>query len=282
MNALICYLRKLPGAAKRSLAIIFISAVFCYFSTEDFHIFAQAVPRNFASAKEYSLTKAIRHFLGGMITASEDECLRIFGKYGGRIANELDLDSLYFISYTEVKKLLDQAATESIDSLTLFTHPLLQDPEGFAIVFNKELLRKINRDFDFHGLFSISAPSVDDGSAANMIFFAVGQGKFIVGYDRNAKIKHPDYGFVTGHYDYNELFMMNATTDPGGNPGLFDIKGISHPDEKPKSMKGPLDVDIHSLVITAANGGRQQIVIQYDFFGIKHKILEPIPIERRH
>jgi len=67
-----------------------------------------------------------------------------------------------------VERLLGQAANQSIDSLTLFTHPLLQDQKGFAIVFNEGLLQQISEKFDFHGIFNISAPSVDDGSAVKM------------------------------------------------------------------------------------------------------------------
>lgn len=267
--------------AKRSLAIFFISTAFCYFSAADSFVFAQAKPQYSTGTQGQPLSNTIHHFLDGLMKTPEDESLKIFGSYGGRIANELDLDSLYFSSYIEVKNLLDQAVAHSIDALTLFTHPLLQDPEGFAVVFGGKLLRQINEDFDFHGLFNISVPSVADGAVANMVFFIVGQGKFIVGYDRNTKIKHPDYDFVTGYYDYNELFIMNANTDPSGNPGLFEIKGISNPNEKPKWMKGPLNVDIRSLVVAAGHNNRQQIIIQYEFFGIKHKFLKPIPIEKR-
>jgi len=31
------------------------------------------------------------------------------------------------------------------------------------------------------------------------------KGKFIVGYDRNAKIKNYDYNYATEMYDYREL-----------------------------------------------------------------------------
>ena len=194
--------------------------------------------------------------------------------------SELNLDELYFVSYKEVENLLDQAVSESIDSLTLFTHPHLQNPKGFAIVFNEGLLQQINKNFNFHGLFNISIPSIDNGSAVKMNLFVIGQGKFIVGYDRNAKIKHPDYGFVTGKYDYRELFIMDAGKDSEGKFGLFNIKGLSKPDGKLQWMKGPLNVDIHSLRITSDPGGHSQILIEYDLFGIKYKIIDPIPIEK--
>ena len=266
--------------AALSLVIFIICGDFCIIPSENFLIYAQTVPQHIALTKDQSLSKQLNHFLTVIKKAPKDECLKTFGRYGKLIAKELNFDRLYFVSYDEVKKLLDQAARESIDSLTLFTHPLLQDPEGFAIVFNAGLLQQINKNFNFHGLFNISAPPIDDGAALKMQFLVIGQGKFIVGYNRNAKIKHPDYDFVTGHYDYNELFIMEAKKDMQGNSGLFDIKGVSNPDEKPKWMKGPLNVDIHSLIITSDNGDRRQIRIQYDLFGVKHKILKPIPIEK--
>jgi len=268
------------GMAALSLVIFIIWGDFGITSSENFHISAQKVPRHSTLTKDQPFSKQLNHFVNVIIKAPKDECLNIFGRYGSLIAEELNFDRLYFAPHDEVKNLLDQASRESIDSLTLFTHPLLQDPEGFAIVFNAGLLQQISKDFDFHGLFNISAPSIDDGSAVKMQFLVVGQGKFIVGYNRNAKIKHPDYGFVTGHYDYNELFIMEAKKDLQGNSGLFDIKGVSNPGEKPKWMKGPLNVDIHSLTITSDNGARRQIHIQYNLFGVKHKILKPIPIEK--
>jgi hypothetical protein len=273
------YLR-LFRMASLSLVIFIICGDFCIIPGKNFLIYAQTAPRHIALTKDQPLSKQLNHFLTVIKKASKDECLKTFGRYGKLLAKELNFDRLYFVSYDEVKKLLDQAARESIDSLTLFTHPILQDPEGIAIVFDAGLLQQINKNFNFHGLFNISTPSIDDGAALKMQFLVVGQGKFIVGYNRNAKIKHPDYAFVTGHYDYNELFIMEAKKDLQGNSGLFDIKGVSNPNEKPKWMKGPLNVDIHSMIITSDNGDRRQIRIQYDLFGVKHKILKPIPIEK--
>ena len=164
--------------------------------------------------------------------------------------------------------------------MTLFTHPLLQDKNGSAIIFSQELLAKVNEAFDFHGLFNITATGSSNGSRVRMKFLVAGQGKFIVGYDRNEKIKHPDYNFATGNYDYNELFMMDATKDLNGNPGLFNIKALSNPAGSPRWMKGPLNVDIQSLTMTTDSTGRRQILIQYSLFGSKYKIIDPIPIEK--
>ena len=266
--------------AKLFLAIFLFNTGFYIIPNEDFCAYAQTVGQNVAPTDAQPFSKQLSHFLKGMTKAPKDTCLRIFGRYGEVIAKELNLDNLYFVSYTEVENLLDQAARESIDSLTLFTHPLLQDSSGFAIVFNEELLQQINKNFNFHGLFNISVASVDDGSAVKMNFFVVGQGKFIVGYNRNAKIKHPDYDFATGYYDYHELFIMDAKKDSKGNPGLFNIKGLSNPNEVPKWMRGPLNVDIQSLIISSDKGNQRKIIIQYDLFGTKHKILKPIPIEK--
>jgi len=243
-------------------------------------ICVQVTTQNLQLSKNQSFSKRINHFLNHLIKATEDESVQIFGKYRMIIANELDLEKLYFASYKEVEELLDQAAKESIDSLTLFTLPLLQDPKGVAIIFNQELLRRVNKNFNFHGLFNISVPSVEDGSAVEMKFLVIGQGKFIVGYDRNAKIKNSDYNYATGMYDYRELFIMDAKKDSKGNPCLINIKALSKPDGKVQWMKGPFNVDIHSLIITSDSNGQSKILIQYDLFGIKHKIIDPIPIEK--
>ena len=238
------------------------------------------VDQNLKLTKDQSFSNQTNHFLNHLIKANKDECVQIFGKYNAIIARELDITELHFVSYKEIEDLLDQAVKESIDSLTLFTLPPLQDQRSFAIVFNGELLEQINNNFNFHALFNISIPSVKDGSAVKMKFLVIGQGKLIVGYNSNAKIKHPDYDFVTGRYDYRELFIMDARKDSKGNPGLFNIKGLSNPNEKPQWMKGPLNVDIQSLIMTTDPNGRKQILILYDLFGIKQKSIDPISIEK--
>ena len=241
----------------------------------------QVNAQNLQLLKKPSFSKQISYFLNHLIKASDNDSTHIFGKYRTIIAREIDFQKLYFASYHAVESLLERAVAESIDSLTLFTLPPLQETPGVAIIFSQELLRQVNINFNFHGLFNISVPAAEDGSAVKMKFLVTGQGKFIVGYDRNAKIKHLDYGFATGKYDYRELFIMDAKTDSKGNPGLVNIKALSSPDGTLEWMKGPLNVDIHSMILTQTGDSQRQILIQYDLFGIKQKFIDPIPIERR-
>lgn len=244
-------------------------------------IYAQTSAQNLKLPKDQSFSKQIHHFLRCLKKATKDECIQIFGKYNTIISNEIDFKKLYFVSYEEVEDLLNRAVNESIDSLTLFTLPILQNQKNFAIVFNKALLGQVQKNFDLHALFKISIPSLEDSSVVKMKFLAiVGQGKLIIGYNSNAKVKHPDYDFATGRYDYRELFTMEARKDANGNLGLFNIKGLTHPNGKPQWMKGPLNVEIQSLIISSDSKGQKKILIQYDLFGIKHKLIDPIPIEK--
>jgi hypothetical protein len=270
---------KLSGIFKLSLVVFFASVGFG--STPDaLSMNALPVARNLQESPDQSFLKQIDHFLQQLVKASREESSRVFGKYRTVIAAEVDYEKLYVVSYTEVADLLSQAAKESIDALTLFTLPILQKQNGVAIVFDEELLRRVNKNFNFHGLFSISIPAEEIDATVKMKFLIIGQGKFIVGYDRNAKIKHPDYGFATGYYDYRELFIMDAGKDSQGNPGLFNIKSLSAPDGKRQSMKGPLNVDVRSLTLIAASDRQRKILIHYELFGIKQKIIDPIPIEK--
>ena len=232
------------------------------------------IAQNLQISPTPSLSKQVNHFLDHLEKASEDEISLNFGKYRTTIAHELDFQKLYFISYPEVEDLLETAVAESIDSLTLFTLPPLQQQQGAAIIFSQELLRQVNKKFNFHGLFNISIPSAEDGTEVKMKFLVIGQGKFIVGYDRNTKIKHSDYDFATGKYDYRELFVMDAKTDSNGNPGLYNIKALSEPDGKLEWMKGPLNVDIHSMSLTPDSGGKSMILIQYDLSQLSQRLLE--------
>ena len=270
---------KLSGIIKLSLVVFLVSGGFG--STPDaLSMNALPVARNHQESADQSFLKQIDHFLQQLVKASREESSRVFGKYRTVIAAEVDYEKLYVVSYTEVADLLSQAAKESIDALTLFTLPILQKQNGVAIVFDEELLRRVNKNFNFHGLFSISIPAEEIDATVKMKFLIIGQGKFIVGYDRNAKIKHPDYGFATGYYDYRELFIMHAGKDSQGNPGLFNIKSLSAPDGKRQSMKGPLNVDVRSLTLIAAADRQRKILIHYELFGIKQKIIDPIPIEK--
>lgn len=262
------------------LLIFIICGDFYYGFSEDSPFYAATVAQNLKLPKDQSFSKQIDYFLHHLKKATKDECDRIFGNYNTIISHELDYKKLFFVSYEEVDNLLDQAANESIDSLTLFTLPPLQDQRSFAIVFNEELLEEVQRNYNFHALFNISAQPLDDGPVVKMKFLVIGQRKLIVGYNRNAKIKHPDYDFATGKYDYKELFTMDTRNDSNETLGLYDIKGLSHPNGKPQWMKGPLNVDIQSLIITSDSKGQKKILIQYDLFGIKQKLIDPIPIEK--
>jgi hypothetical protein len=269
-----------PGIIVKLLLIIIIVGDLHIGFSEDIRIYAQTVAQDISRPKDQSFAKQIDHLLSGLISATRDECGRIFGKYSTIISQEVDFDRLYFVPYEEVDDLLDQAVNESIDSLTLFTLPRLQNQKSFAIVFNQDLLEQVRRNYNFHALFNISAQSVEDGSIVKMKFLVIGQGKLIVGYNSNAKIKHQDYDFATGRYDYRELFTMDAGQDADGNACLFNIKGLSSPNGQPQWMKGPLNVDIQSLTMSSDQKGREKILIQYDLWGAKHKLIDPIPIEK--
>jgi hypothetical protein len=270
---------KLGIIAILLLIIIIVGDLHLGFS-DDFPIYAQTVAQDISRPKDHSFALEIDHFLNGLKRATRDECVRIFGKYSTIIAQEVDFNRLYFVSYEEVDDLLDQAVNESIDSLTLFTFPRSQNQDSFAIGFNQDLLEQVQRNYNFHALFNISAQSIEDGSLVKMRFLVIGQGKLIVGYNSNAKIKHQDYDFATGKYDYRELFTMDAGQDADGNACLFNIKGLSNPNGHPQWMQGPLNVDIQSLTIGSDQKGREKILIQYDLWGAKYKLIDPIPIEK--
>jgi len=204
---------------------------------------------------------------------------RIFDKYYAIISKELDMGNLYVTQLQEIKVLLDKAVFESIDVLTLFTHPGLQQKK--VLVIEKDILRYIDRHYDLHALFMLSCSSISNGGIVQMDFLIVGQGKLIVGYNKNAQIKHPDYAFVTGVYGYQKIFIMSAGTDEQGNPGLFGIQGVSGINEEFKPMSGPLNSAIQSLSIICDSSGDKRILVQYQLFGRGRKVVKRIPIEIR-
>ncbi len=112
-----------------------------------------------------------------------------------------------------------------------------------------------------------------------MNFLVTGQGKLIVSYDNNLTITHPDYSIATGKYDYLEFFVMDAKRDDNGNPGLFNIRGISGPLDNFKSMRGPLNAVIKSLCLMSGTGAEKKTIVNYEFLGANKTIVPCIPIE---
>ena len=248
--------------------------------SDEISICAQNITPNPNLIESQSFSTQIANIRQRLIKTTKKEWVKIFGEYTPIVANNVEFKRLYRVSWEKVDALLDKAVADSIDSLTLFTLPILQNQKSFAIVFNERILEQIKKNYDFHALFNLSAVSIEDDAIVRMKFLVIGQGKLIVGYNRNAKIRHSDYDFVTGKYDYKELFTMDSRKDSEGNPGLFNIKGISNPNENPQWMKGPINVDIQTMVLITSPNGRKQALIHYDLFGIKHKIVDLIPIEK--
>jgi hypothetical protein len=233
-----------------------------------------------STIEEQTFSKQADTFYDHLIQLPELKSKEIFKEYESAVARELDMDMLFFTSYKELIDLLDLAAKESIDVLTLFTLPLLQQKTNKAIVLDKEILTQLNNHYNLHGLFLISKESADDDSYVQMNFLVTGQGKLIIGYDRNTVIEHPDYHFATGRYDYQEFFVMDATTDNYGNCGIFNIKGLSSPTANYNWLKGPLNVNIRSLSLISGSKNKKNILVQYDLLGSRNKIVTRIPIKK--
>lgn len=170
---------------------------------------------------------------------------------------------------------------ESVDVLTLFTLPVLLQKENKALVLDRKILMRLDSVYDLHALFLISKQSSFDNSKIQMNFLVTGQGKLIVGYDGNMTITHPDYSIATGKYEYLEFFIMDAKRDNDGNPGLFNIKGISSPHDSFKKMRGPLNAAIKSLSLMSGTETEKKTIINYEFLGANKKIVSCIPIEIR-
>lgn len=251
-----------------------------YISGGSFPLQAGAVPHPGSPAGGPTFSQQVDIFYDRLKKLPVSESTNIFKEYRRTLARELDTERLYVSSYRELESLLDAAVKESIDVLTFFTLPVLRQKSGKAVVIDREILLRLERHYDLHSLFLISAPSADDGSRVHMNFLVTGQGKLIIGYDSNTTIRHPEYSFATGRYGYRELFVMEARTDDRGNDGLFHIKGISSPAEDFEWMKGPLNVNIQSLSLTPGPENQKMILVRYELLGTSTKVIRRIPIEK--
>lgn len=264
----------------RIIVSVFFKILVCLLCFRPLEIYAEPGKYSGTTAREQTFLQQADFFYEHLIKLSESESKNIFKEYEPAIAKEVDMARLYFTTYQGLIDLLDLAVKESIDVLTLFTLPVLQEQANKAIVLDKDILIQLNKHYNLHGLFLISKHSADDDSKVQMNFLVTGQGKLIIGYDKNAVIKHPDYFFATGRYDYQKLFVMDAKTDDNGNCGIFNIKGLASPTGNYNWMKGPLNVNIRSLSLVPGPENRKNILVQYDLLGSRNKIVGRIPIER--
>ncbi|MFC1845251.1 hypothetical protein ACFLZ5_10770 [Thermodesulfobacteriota bacterium] len=264
----------------RIIIPVFLKVLVCLLCFRSLEIYAEPGKYSGATSREQTFLQQADFFYDHLIKLPESKSKNIFKEYKSAVAKEVDMERLYFTTYQGLIDLLDLAVKESIDVLTLFTLPVLQEKANKAIVLDKDILIQLNKHYNLHGLFLISKHSADDDSKVQMNFLVTGQGKLIIGYDRNAVIKHPDYFFATGRYDYQKLFVMDAKTDDNGNYGIFNIKGLVSPTGNYNWMKGPLNVNIRSLSLVPGSENRKNILVQYDLLGSRNKTVGRIPIER--
>ena len=264
----------------RILAPAFLKVLVFLLCFLPLEVYAEPGGHSDSNIREQTFSKQADIFYDHLIKLPELKSKNIFEEYEVAVAKELDMERLYFTTYQELIDLLDLAVKESIDVLTLFTLPVLQQKTNKAIVLDKEILTQLNNHYNLHGLFLISKHSAADDSRVQMNFLVTGQGKLIIGYDKNTVIEHPDYFFATGRYDYQELFVMDAETDDNGNYGIFNIKGMANPTANYNWMKGPLNVNIRSLSLYPGSKNKKNILVQYDLLGSRNKIVTRIPIEK--
>ena len=264
----------------RITAPVFLKVIVCLLCFLPMKVYAGPGKYSNVTIREQTFLQQVDFFYDHLLKLPEAKSKNIFKEYGPAVAKELDMERLYLTTYQDLVDLLDLAVKESIDVLTLFTLPVLQEQTNKAIVLDKEILIQLNKHYNLHGLFLISKHSEDNDSKVQMNFLVTGQGKLIIGYDKNAVIKHPDYFFATGRYDYQELFVMDAKTDDNGNYGIFNIKGLASPTGNYNLMKGPLNVNIRSLSLVPGPENRKNILVQYDLLGSRNKTVSRIPIER--
>ncbi len=230
--------------------------------------------------REPAFSNQVDMFFHDLRKLSESRAEKIFKDFTSVIANQLDITNLYIPDDNAVKALLESAVRESVDVLTLFTHPILQQKNNSAIVLDSASLLKLDRQFNLHGLFLITTESSNSGDPVQMDFLIAGQAKFIVGYNKNDTIIHQDYQFATGRYDYLKLFLMDIGLNENGERGLLGIRGLSNPSGSFKNMRGPLNVAIKSLSLPAEKGEGKKILIKYEMFGIQEKIIPCMMIEK--
>jgi len=264
----------------RIITPVFFKILACLLCLLPLEVYAEPGKYSNASFREQTFLKQADIFYDHLIKFPVSKSKNIFKEYESAVAKEVDMERLYSTTYQELIDLLDLAVKESIDVLTLFTLPVLQQKANKAIVLDEEILIQLNKHYNLHGLFLISKYSADDDSKVQMNFLVTGQGKLIIGYDKNAVIKHPDYFFATGRYDYQKLFVMDAKTDNNGNSGIFNIKGLASPTGNYNWMKGPLNVNIKSLSLFPDPKNKKNILVQYDLLGSRNKIVTRIPIEK--
>jgi hypothetical protein len=159
----------------------------------------------------------------------------------------IDLRQVKIVTAKDIIPLLSQATHLGWGPLELFSDVELTATKSCALLLDQQTLLEVNKKFDIHGLWMISAP-IEGEENVSMEFLLLGQGKLIVGYPKQATVKVKDYDLWTGKYTYEPIMSMDII-NKGNSRGLVNIKTLNIPDGKWLPFKGPFDAYIHSLEV---------------------------------
>ncbi|MGR8936051.1 MAG: hypothetical protein ACU837_16985 [Gammaproteobacteria bacterium] len=172
----------------------------------------------------------------------------------------IDLRQAKIAAAQDVIPLLAQAVRLGWGPLEFFTDREFASQGACILLLDRKALAEVDRRYDIHGLWMISAP-LEGQQNADMAFFLLGQGKLIVGYPRQDTVHVRDYDLWTGQYTYQPLIVMDVVNN-GSHRKLANIKTLARPDSEWLPFQGPFDAEILSLEVEG------------EFVRVKYALLE--------
>ena len=124
----------------RIIAPVFLKVLVSLLCFPSLDVYAEPGEYKGSITRDQTFSKQADFFYDHLIKLPESKSKNIFKEYKSAVAKELDMERLYFTTYQELIDLLDLAVKESIDVLTLFTLPVLQQQTNKAIVLDKDIL----------------------------------------------------------------------------------------------------------------------------------------------
>jgi hypothetical protein len=188
----------------------------------------------------------------GFIKRAPAQARSDLGPYIQKVhAEGIHEEALYLADHRALECVLARAAARRTNIAELFTEKVFLTGGSLSILLEADALSQSAEKYDFHSPFPVST-TLTDGSTAHMTFLLAGQGKLIIGYDRQGAYHHPDPEYTVEHfngYDVDPYVKMDIVGDGLKKRALERLAVADTPTEKLRPYNGPGDFVVKSLTV---------------------------------
>jgi len=175
-----------------------------------------------------------------------------FGEYLDVLSlrEKLNVPSIKSVTIDEIRPILQSAVRLRVGPLELFTDEEFTSSGPCILLFDKETLAAIDRDYELHALWRVRALLKGRGKEfLEMQYLLLGQGKLIAAYPRTADVSVADYAMGSDAYQYRPYLAADIVND-GETRGLLNLRTLeTATDMEFSRFRGPFNAAITSLIL---------------------------------